>query len=102
MIAPDAGALTKVQNVAKYFGLELLSMNKARDYSQKNKVNTIQLSVPPEMARGRNVNELLRGLKCIIVDDMADTCGTVIAAIEKLKSYGAESCIGLFQHRICC
>lgn len=100
LIAPDAGALPKVEKVAGYFGLDVLPMNKSRDYEKKNTVKTIQLSVSPDVLKGRSPGELLRGRTPIIVDDMADTCGTVVAAINKLIEYGSDPCIVVVTHGV--
>jgi len=100
VIAPDAGAAQKVEKVAGYLGLEFLTMNKARDYNTKNKVKRIQLQCAPEMLEGKTPQDLLRGRTAIIVDDMADTCGTVIAAIDKLMEYGADGCIVAVTHGV--
>jgi ribose-phosphate pyrophosphokinase len=99
LIAPDAGAAPKVEKVATYLGLDILTMNKVRDYSTKNKVKSIQLQCTPEMSAG-HTGDFLAGKTPIIVDDMADTCGTVIAAIEKLMSYGADGCIVAVTHGV--
>lgn len=100
LIAPDAGAAPKVEKVAGYLGLEILTMNKVRDYSTKNKVKSIQLQCAPEMLQGHSPQDFLAGKTAIIVDDMADTCGTVIAAIDKLMSYGVTGCIVAVTHGV--
>lgn len=100
VIAPDAGAAQKVEKVAGYLGLDFLTMNKARDYNTKNKVKRIQLQCAPEMLEGRSPQDLLAGRTAVIVDDMADTCGTVIAAIDKLMEYGADGCIVAVTHGV--
>jgi ribose-phosphate pyrophosphokinase len=102
LIAPDAGALHKVEKVAGYLGLEVLPMNKSRDYAHKNKVKSIQLSVPPDLllAAGRSPQNFLAGKTPIIVDDMADTCNTVVAAVNKLMTYGANKCIVAVTHGV--
>lgn len=99
LIAPDAGAAPKVEKVSSYLGLEILTMNKVRDYSTKNKVKSIQLQCTPEMSAG-HTGDFLAGKTAIIVDDMADTCGTVVAAIDKLMSYGADGCIVAVTHGV--
>ena len=100
VIAPDAGATQEVEKVAGYLGLDFLTMNKARDYTTKNKVKKIQLQCAPEMLEGKTPQDFLAGRTAIIIDDMADTCGTVVAAIEKLMSYGVESCIVAVTHGV--
>lgn len=100
LIAPDAGAAPKVEKIAGYLALDFLTMNKTRDYNTKNKVKTIQLQCAPEMLNGRTPRDFLAGKKAIIVDDMADTFGTVLAAIEKLLSYGVESCLVAVTHGV--
>jgi len=99
LIAPDAGAAPKAEKVATYLQLDMLTMNKVRDYSTKNKVKSIQLQCAPEMSAG-HTGDFLAGKTAIIVDDMADTCGTVVAAIDKLMSYGADGCIVVVTHGV--
>lgn len=100
LIAPDAGAAPKVEKVAGYLELDFLTMNKVRDYNTKNKVKSIQLQCAPEMLQGHTPQDFLAGKKAIIIDDIVDTCGTVVAAIEKLMSYGVESCIVAATHGV--
>jgi phosphoribosylpyrophosphate synthetase len=65
----------------------MITMDKVRDKSAKNKVKSIQLRCAPEMMEGHTAGDFLAGMTCIIVDDMIDTCGTVKEAVAKLMSY---------------
>lgn len=100
LIAPDAGASEKVEKVAKYMKLPFLTMNKTRSHELNNVVHGIQLMATPEMLADAPRGRFLTHRVPIIVDDMIDTCGTVIKAVDKLAEYGAEECIVAATHGV--
>lgn len=100
VIAPDEGAVTKTRIIANTLGLPFFNMSKVRDYSKENKVEQLVLMAAPEMIADRPAGTLLQGKIPLIVDDMFDTCGTLIAAVECLMEYGASSVIAAATHGI--
>lgn len=88
LISPDEGAMKKTRIIANMLGLPFLTMSKTRDYKTENLVENIVLLYDPENLRavGGDVSKLLSGKVAIIVDDMIDTAGTVIQAVEKLMT----------------
>lgn len=91
MIAPDEGALKRVQTYANKFNMPFMVVSKERDYSQINKVEKAVLIGDKKYLENRTA---------IIIDDMADTCGTVIKVGELLKSKGAKDVIVIVTHGI--
>jgi ribose-phosphate pyrophosphokinase len=91
IIAPDEGALKRVQTYANKFKMPFMVVSKERDYSQINKVEKAVLIGEKKYLEGRTA---------IIIDDMADTCGTVIKVGEVLMSKGAKDVIIMVTHGI--
>lgn len=78
LISPDGGALKKIYKVSEYFGgVEVVECSKSRD------VKTGKLS-------GFKVyNDDLKGMDCLIVDDICDGGGTFVGLAEELKKKNA-------------
>jgi ribose-phosphate pyrophosphokinase len=90
LISPDEGAMKKTRIIANILGLPFLTMSKTRDYKTENHVEQIVLLFPHD--QNRDDQSVLRGKTAIIVDDMIDTAGTVIQAVDKLMEFGAVGC----------
>lgn len=91
MVAPDEGALKRVQTYANNFNMPFMVVSKERDYTQINKVDKAVLIGDKKYLENRTA---------IIIDDMVDTCGTVIKVGELLKSKGAKDVIVIATHGI--
>jgi len=91
MVAPDEGALKRVQTYANKFNMPFMVVSKERDYTQINKVDKAVLIGDKKYLENRTA---------IIIDDMVDTCGTVIKVGELLKSKGAKDVIVIATHGI--
>ena len=91
IIAPDEGALKRVQVYANKFKMPFMVVSKERDYSQLNKVERAVLIGDKKYLEGRTA---------IIVDDMMDTGGTVIKVSELLMSKGAKDVMVIVTHGI--
>ncbi|PZO28057.1 MAG: phosphoribosylpyrophosphate synthetase [Flavobacteriaceae bacterium] len=78
LISPDGGALKKINKVSEYLGgVEVVECSKSRD------VKTGKLS-------GFKVyNDDLKGMDCLIVDDICDGGGTFVGLAEELKKKNA-------------
>lgn len=76
--------MKKTRIIANILGLPFLTMSKTRNYKTENQVEQIVLLFPHDQSGTSNV---LKGKTAIIVDDMIDTAGTVIQAVEKLMEY---------------
>ena len=91
IIAPDEGALKRVQTYANKFKMPFMVISKERDYTQVNKVEKAVLIGDKKYLEGRTA---------IIIDDMIDTCGTVLKVGELLMSKGAKDIIVIVTHGI--
>lgn len=87
VVSPDAGAAKRAQYLASALGdlpLAIFSKQRIR---------------PNEVAKMILVGEVT-GKKCIIIDDMADTCGTLVLAAKQLKANGAKEVYAVVTHGI--
>lgn len=91
LISPDYGGYKRVRQYAKELGMKMDTMHKQRDYTKNSKVLETLL-----MGGEKNV----RGKTAIIIDDMADTMGTMISAIKQLESFGCYEVIIVVTHGI--
>ncbi len=90
LVSPDAGGAKRVLKMAQKMELNSVLMHKQRDHSKKNHVDkTIIVG-----------EDSLEGKTCIIVDDMADTLGTVVKACEALVEHGAGGVIVCITHGV--
>lgn len=88
LVSMDGGGAKRIKEYAKRLSMSYAIMDKQRDYS---KSNTVLKSVLIG-----NVKDKI----AICIDDMADTCGTILAGIEDLKEHGCKGAIILVTHGI--
>ena len=86
LVAPDAGAMKKVTAIS-----ELTELPFALIHKERASDGTISRMTLVGDVRGRNA---------VIVDDMADTCGTVIKAADLLVKNGACGVEAVMTHGI--
>jgi len=91
LVAPDSGAVRKVDACAKKLQMKCLIMNKRRDYSCNNTVLSSTLSGTEEDIKDKTV---------ILIDDIIDTAGTMVSASNELLNFGAKSIIIMATHGI--
>lgn len=89
LASPDGGGVKRVEAYAKRLQMDYVVMHKQRDYSQKSIVLRCMLIGDPEAIKGKTV---------ILIDDMCDTCGTIVSAANELKGHGARDVIILATH----
>ena len=77
VVSPDVGYLENARIYAEELSADLAALSKERDYS---KPNTVFRSTLIGNVAGKNV---------LLVDDIIDTAGSVVAAVETLKDEGA-------------
>tara|TARA_B100000886_G_scaffold338861_1_gene302717 strand:+ start:462 stop:1454 length:993 start_codon:yes stop_codon:yes gene_type:complete len=92
IVAPDEGALRRVNKYASKFNMPFMVVSKDRDYSKVNHVEKAFLI--------GDKTKYLQDRTAIIIDDMADTCGTVLKVSELLMEKGAKSIIIIVTHGI--
>ncbi|CAD5120386.1 DgyrCDS8957 [Dimorphilus gyrociliatus] len=86
IVSPDAGGAKRVTSIADRLGVEFALIHKER--KKANEVSSMVLvgDVKDRIA--------------ILVDDMADTCGTICHAAEKLQEAGATKVYAICTHGI--
>ena len=91
LAAPDTGSTKRTEKYAEILGMKHILMHKNRDYDKANNVLETHLVGEKDCVKNRTV---------IIVDDIIDTAGTVISAINKLKEHNAKNVILVATHGI--
>lgn len=85
-VSPDAGGAKRVASTA-----DKLDLNFALIHKERQKAN--------EVSRMVLVGDVTDKI-CILIDDMADTCGTLVKAAETLLDNGAKEVISIVTHGI--
>ena len=91
LISPDNGGIKRVLAYAERLGIDYNTMNKRRDYVNKNTVLSSHMD-----GGGENV----KGKVAIVIDDMADTMGTMIATMSDFEKFGVRKVIVMVTHGI--
>lgn len=86
VVSPDAGGAKRAASIADRLDLELALIHKER-----RKANEIAQMVLVGVVRSK---------VCVLVDDMADTCGTLVKAANMLVENGAKQVIAIVTHGI--
>ena len=88
VVSPDSGRVRVADIWADRLGAPLAIIHKRRDPNVPNKVSVHEL-----------VGEVA-GRTCVLVDDMIDTGGTIVAAAKALKENGASKVIVAATHAV--
>ncbi len=91
LVSPDEGGARRVKNFANQLKMNFVILDKTRDYRQPGVVLKSILV---------GDRELIKDKTCIIIDDMVDTCGTMVSAAKELKNYGAGDVIIMATHGV--
>lgn len=86
MVSPDAGGAKRVASLADKLDTQFALIHKER--AKANEVSRMVL-----------VGDV-RGKVCVLVDDMADTCGTLCKASDLLLAEGASEVVAIVTHGI--
>jgi len=86
IVSPDAGGAKRVTSIADGLNVDFALIHKER-----KKANQIELMVLVGDVSGKIA---------ILVDDMADTCGTICLAADKLIEGGAKKVYAIVTHGI--
>ena len=86
VVSPDVGGVARARELAKRIGARLAIVDKRRDN-------------PGEVAEMTVIGDV-RGRVCIVVDDIADTAGTLCKAGETLMEAGAEEVHAYISHGV--
>ncbi|GAB2531544.1 ribose-phosphate diphosphokinase [Brachybacterium huguangmaarense] len=89
VVSPDAGRIKVAEQWAKRLGgVGLAFIHKSRDPKR------------PNQAVAKRVIGDVAGRTCILTDDMIDTAGTIVQAVEALRTNGAEKVVVATTHPI--
>ena len=89
VVSPDAGRIRVAEQWAKRLGgVNLAFIHKSRDPKR------------PNQAVAKRVIGEVAGKTCILVDDMIDTAGTIVQAVDALTKNGAASVVIATTHPI--
>ena len=88
VVSPDAGRVRTAEKFAGRLHAPLAILHKRRRPDQRNVSETLEV-----------VGEV-KGRRCVLVDDMIDTAGTITNGAEVLMSFGAEEVYASATHGI--
>ena len=86
LVSPDAGGVERVHSYAKRLGAGLAIVDKRRD--------------KPNQASAMHVIGDVKDKCAIVIDDMIDTAGTMVAAAQVLKENGAREVMACATHPV--
>jgi ribose-phosphate pyrophosphokinase len=86
VVSPDVGGVARARELAERIGADLAIVDKRR-------------AAPGEVASMTVIGEV-EGRVCVIVDDIADTAGTLVKAAELLMSHGAREVHAYISHGV--
>lgn len=88
VVSPDAGRVKVAERYAQRLDADLAIVHKRRMHNQKNVVEAKEV-----------VGEV-SGRTCVLIDDMIDTGGTIVAAAELLREKGATAVFAATTHAV--
>jgi ribose-phosphate pyrophosphokinase len=88
IVSPDSGGVKAAKRFANHLGCDLAFVNKVRPKGVANEV------------AASNVIGNVAGKRCVLLDDMIDTAGTIVAAAELLKQEGATEVWAMATHGV--
>ncbi|MCB9791690.1 MAG: ribose-phosphate pyrophosphokinase [Alphaproteobacteria bacterium] len=88
VVSPDVGGMERARRYAEFLKSNLAGLSKERDYSHANTV-----------LRSSLIGEV-QGHDVLMVDDIIDTAGSVVAAVRELKAQGAGDITAACAHAL--
>jgi ribose-phosphate pyrophosphokinase len=85
-VSPDAGGIVRARGIAKRFDADLAIVDKRRERAGHSEV--------------MNIIGDVTGRRCVIIDDIVDSAGTLCNAAAALKEAGASSVIAHISHGV--
>ena len=86
VVSPEVGSVTRAINVAAKLGCSMAIIDKRRP-----KANQLEVM---------NIIGDIKGKKCLMVDDMIDTAGTIVQGAEALYKNGAKEIYACCSHAV--
>ena len=90
LVSPDNGGAKRVVSYAKKLNMPHAIMNKQRNYGEEGGIETSTLLSASDVT----------GATAIVIDDMIDTCGTMVSACKILKEKGMKNAIVIATHGV--
>jgi ribose-phosphate pyrophosphokinase len=88
IVSPDAGRVKLAERFVSHLNAELAIIHKRRVRNVANRVEAL------------DVVGNVKGRVCVLVDDIIDTAGTMVAAAELLRAHGATDVHAMATHGI--
>ena len=88
VVAPDAGRVKVAERFSQHLNADLAFVHKRRPRGTANQVEALDV-----------VGEV-EGRRCVLIDDMIDTAGTICAAAELLAERGASDVWAMATHGV--
>ncbi len=88
VVSPDAGRVKVAERFSQQLGCDLAFVHKRRPTGSANVVEALE------------VIGKVAGRRCVVIDDMIDTAGTVCAAAERLVEEGATEVWAMATHPV--
>ncbi len=87
-VSPDIGGVVRARAFAKHFDSDLAIIDKRRPRANEAEIMNV-------IGKGK-----VKGMTCIMVDDMVDTAGTLCQAAGALKTHGATRVLAYVTHPV--
>jgi ribose-phosphate pyrophosphokinase len=91
IMSPDAGGMKRAIKFGQFLNAPALFMHKDRNYQVKGQIDRMILVGDPNMLKNKTV---------LILDDMSDTCGTLIKCAQECLEYGIKDCKAVITHGV--
>jgi ribose-phosphate pyrophosphokinase len=88
VVAPDAGRVRVADRFGQHLGADLAVVHKRRSHTKANSVEALHVVGDVE------------GRTCVLIDDMIDTAGTIVAAADLLADRGATEVWAMATHAV--
>ncbi len=88
VVAPDAGRVKVAERYSQHLGCDLALVHKTRPRGTAN------------VAEARHIVGDVEGRHCVLIDDLIDTAGTIVAACDLLKAHGASEIWVMATHAV--
>jgi len=88
VVSPDAGRVKVAERYSQILDADLAIVHKRRVKGKKN------------AAEAKSIVGSVKGRRCVLIDDMIDTAGTICQGATLLKEKGASSVIGAATHGV--
>jgi len=88
VVSPDAGRVKVAERYANLLGADLAIVHKRRVKGVRNSVEALDVVGDVD------------GRTCVLIDDMIDTAGTIVAAADQLRSKGASEVLAACTHGV--